>query len=243
MGEVMAFSEKVKRDAMVACGRSCCICHKFCGVKMEVHHIIAQYEGGSDEFDNAIPLCFDCHAEVKAYNEKHPKGIKFSPSELKTHRDNWYNSVKQSDYKNQDQDIPPIKIIKPKSHEQLMLRKINSGKELMGLISDKCGMYFDYDEPNSREEASTISDFQQYLTELIDVASIVEPSEKVMIGFELNDTIKDLDNKGFWIFANQESHKLVGGVKNLSDNFPLLYVKLVRKTNAEIIHIKEGNPN
>lgn len=239
----MAFSEKVKKDAMVACGRSCCICHKFCGAKMEVHHIIAQYEGGNDEFENAIPLCFDCHAEVKAYNEKHPKGIKFSPNELKSHRDNWYNTIKQADNKKQDQDIQPIKIIIPKSHEHLMLVKINSGKELMNSISNACGMHFVYDELNSREEAVMIRDFQQYLMELLDADSIIEPSEKVMIGFELNDTIKEFDDKGFWIFANQETHKLVGGVNNMSDNFPVLYVKFVRKTNAEIIHIKEKNPS
>lgn len=237
----MPFSEKVKKDAMIACGRSCCVCHKFCGAKMEVHHIIAQYEGGSDDFENAIPLCFDCHAEVKAYNEKHPKGIKFSPNELKTHRDNWYKTIKEANCSRQE--IQPIRIVKPKSHEHLMLFKINSGKELMSLISDKSGMYFDYDEPNSREEAKMISDFQQYLEELIDIDSIVEPSEKVIMGFELNDTINELDCKGFWIFANQETHKIVGGITNFSDNFPVLYVKLVRKTNADIIHIKETKPN
>ena len=31
-------NEKTKEDAMIACGRHCCICHKFCGNKMEVHH-------------------------------------------------------------------------------------------------------------------------------------------------------------------------------------------------------------
>ncbi|MBD5092183.1 MAG: HNH endonuclease [Clostridiales bacterium] len=231
----MAFSEKVKKDAMVACGRSCCICHKFCGTKMEVHHIIAQYEGGNDDFENAIPLCFDCHAEVKAYNEKHPKGIKFSPKELKAHRDNWYKTIKRADYKKQDQDIPPVKIVKPKRNGQLMLEKITTGKELMSLIADKCAMYFDYDEPDSREEAIMISEFQEYITDTLDMDFIVEPSQRVMIGFELNDRIKELDKKGFWIFANQETHNLVGGVDDASDSFPVLYIKLVRKTNDAII--------
>lgn len=35
----MAFSEDIKTRTMVACGRCCCICHKFCGNNMEVHHI------------------------------------------------------------------------------------------------------------------------------------------------------------------------------------------------------------
>lgn len=55
----MAFDEAVKRKAMVACGRKCCICHKFCGNNMEVHHIKAHADGGDDIFDNAIPLLCD----------------------------------------------------------------------------------------------------------------------------------------------------------------------------------------
>ncbi len=89
----MSFSPEVKTQAMVACGRSCCICHKFRGNNMEVHHIKQRADGGEDTFENAIPLCFDCHAEVGQYNPHHPKGIKFSEKELILHRDNWYDKV------------------------------------------------------------------------------------------------------------------------------------------------------
>lgn len=92
----MPFSQEVKIRAMVACGRCCVICHKFCGNNMEVHHIKAQADGGSDEFENAIPLCFDCHAEVRQYDPKHPKGIKFTEQELIQHRDNWYKKIEAS---------------------------------------------------------------------------------------------------------------------------------------------------
>lgn len=92
----MPFSQEVKIRAMVACGRCCVICHKFCGNNMEVHHIKAQADGGSDEFENAIPLCFDCHAEVRQYDPKHPKGIKFTEQELIQHKDNWYKKIEAS---------------------------------------------------------------------------------------------------------------------------------------------------
>ena len=35
----MPFSEDIKIKALVSCGRKCCICHKFCGNNMEIHHI------------------------------------------------------------------------------------------------------------------------------------------------------------------------------------------------------------
>jgi hypothetical protein len=90
----MPFSESVAEKALLDCSRCCCICHKFCGFKIELHHIIQKAEGGLDDYDNCIPLCFDCHAEVKAYNPKHPKGRKYTNSELRQHRNRWYEKVK-----------------------------------------------------------------------------------------------------------------------------------------------------
>lgn len=89
----MGFPQTVAEKALVNCGRCCCICHKFCGTKIELHHIKQKADGGEDTFENCIPLCLDCHAEVKAYNPRHPKGKSYSESELIQHRDVWYNKV------------------------------------------------------------------------------------------------------------------------------------------------------
>jgi len=61
---------------------------------MQTHHITQEADGGSDTLDNCIPLCLDCHGEVVSYNPKHPIGRKFSPEELKRHRDIWFDFVK-----------------------------------------------------------------------------------------------------------------------------------------------------
>ena len=90
----MSFQHDVMDEALVACGRTCCICKKFCGVNIEGHHIVPKAKGGEDTFDNCIPLCFDCHANVGNYNIEHPKGRKYTPNELRKHRDNWYEHVK-----------------------------------------------------------------------------------------------------------------------------------------------------
>jgi len=47
-------------------------------------------EGGENTFENCIPLCFDCHGDMRSYDHNHPKGTKYSQSELRRHRDNWY---------------------------------------------------------------------------------------------------------------------------------------------------------
>jgi hypothetical protein len=80
---------------LVACHRCCCVCHRYCGVKMEIDHIIPQAEGGPDTCENAISVCLECHAEIHSYNPKHPRGRKFQPDELRGHRDQWISICKE----------------------------------------------------------------------------------------------------------------------------------------------------
>jgi HNH endonuclease len=78
----MPFSAKVQEDAMVACNRHCCLCHRLKHTKMQCHHITPQSDGGDDTFENCIPLCLECHGEVMAYNPKHPIGKMYTPEEM-----------------------------------------------------------------------------------------------------------------------------------------------------------------
>jgi hypothetical protein len=46
-------------------------------------------DGGDDSIANAIPVCFDCHAEIHSYNDNHPRGRKFTTEELAHHKTQW----------------------------------------------------------------------------------------------------------------------------------------------------------
>jgi len=89
----MSFSEEIASKALVACARCCCICNKFVALKIELHHIVERAAGGGDTFENCIPLCFNCHADMRSYDHKHPKGRKYTRDELIQHRDRWYRIV------------------------------------------------------------------------------------------------------------------------------------------------------
>ena len=62
---------------------------------MELDHITPQGEDGSDDIENAIPVCFECHAEIHLYNDKHPRGRKYHPEELRQHKDQWLKVCKE----------------------------------------------------------------------------------------------------------------------------------------------------
>ncbi|CAA0254792.1 HNH endonuclease [Tenacibaculum maritimum] len=92
----MGFTPKVKEDILVSSARHCCVCHRYKGVKIEIHHITPKEQGGEDTFENAIPLCFDCHSDAGHYFAKHPKGTKFSIKELRKHKKSWFNIVEKN---------------------------------------------------------------------------------------------------------------------------------------------------
>lgn len=89
----MPFPRSVRIRAMLAAARHCCLCRRYKGLKLEVHHIQPEAKGGSDRFENAIVLCFDCHADVGSYNSDHPRGTRIGADELRRARAAWYEIV------------------------------------------------------------------------------------------------------------------------------------------------------
>jgi hypothetical protein len=92
----MPFPKSVREEALVAAARHCCVCRRYKGVKVEVHHIDPEAEGGSNGIENAIVLCFDCHSDAGHYNPRHPRGTRYSRSELRRARDLWFETVGQN---------------------------------------------------------------------------------------------------------------------------------------------------
>lgn len=100
----MGFNKKEVNKLLASCHRRCCICHKFCGVKMETDHIEQKFISQNDSIENAIPVCFECHAEIHLYNDKHPRGRKFSSEELHEHKRQWLEICE----KNPEMFIQPL---------------------------------------------------------------------------------------------------------------------------------------
>jgi hypothetical protein len=80
------FSEEDKVTVLLWCARHCCLCGKQKGVGIEIAHL----DQKRSDIDNAIPLCFDCHAAIGHYSREHPRGRKYSIEELKATRDQIY---------------------------------------------------------------------------------------------------------------------------------------------------------
>jgi len=75
----MAFSEAIKTKVKEMAHFKCCICQN---LFVQVHHIIPQKDDGSDDIDNAAPLCASCHDR---YGDN-----KVKRKSIKQMRDFWY---------------------------------------------------------------------------------------------------------------------------------------------------------
>jgi hypothetical protein len=92
----MPFPETIRIEALLACQRHCCLCHERKHTRLQCHHIVQAADGGADSFDNCIPLCPDCHSEVRAFNPRHPVGATpYRSAELVRRRDDWYAIVRR----------------------------------------------------------------------------------------------------------------------------------------------------
>lgn len=128
----MAFDKNEVAKLLVKCQRRCCICHRFCGVKMELHHVEHKANGGGDEIDNAIPLCFECHAEVNHYNDSHPRGRKFTNEELLGHKKQWLETCSKHPEAllaaPRNMDIGPLEGMSLElEHNQAVIRQFTDG--------------------------------------------------------------------------------------------------------------------
>ena len=80
------FSETDKIKMLLWCARHCCLCGKNAGPDIEIAHL----DKRSNNIDNGIPLCYDCHAKIGHYNSQHPRGNKYKSEELKARREQIY---------------------------------------------------------------------------------------------------------------------------------------------------------
>jgi HNH endonuclease len=75
----MPFSEPAKLEAKRKAHFCCVVCHQ---PFVEVHHIIPQAAAGTDDLDNAAPLCALCHDHFGGNPDKR--------KQIREMRDLWY---------------------------------------------------------------------------------------------------------------------------------------------------------
>ena len=86
----MAISEDLAAEVLAKSARHCCVCRQYMPLAIQVHHIREKHDGGTDEFENLIPVCIQCHASIHTTSKMTRN---FTERELKKSRDIVYDLV------------------------------------------------------------------------------------------------------------------------------------------------------
>jgi len=98
------FPESIKKLVKAKAHFQCCRCRN---IGVEVHHIIPQKDGGPNNFDNAAPLCKNCHTDFGDNPMKR--------KEIKEMRDWWYKKC--------DEMYKSIVILKEKTEPKILTKE------------------------------------------------------------------------------------------------------------------------
>lgn len=241
----MPFPPKVREDALLASGRHCSLCHKFCGTKIELHHIVQKTEGGQDNFENCIPLCFDCHADMRSYDHKHPKGTKYTSHELKRHRDNWYEKVRASPNPTYDQKSLEldkavyVAILKPIPYNTVMRRieEYDFIEPFPVSIFEALDKFYDANKNPSNEFID--ADLESLRVQLD--ASVAEFANYLALNtFRCGTNMQSVPSE--WEVTQPERmRKVAEALEKKSTNVSIVYRALVREARRRLSVISDCN--
>lgn len=229
----MAISNKTRKNLWAKSGNRCAICKielftekeskdKF-NIGEECHIISSKTNGPRhksnlddyDTFDNLLMLCRNHHKEIDELTDTYTEELL---RYIKQNHENWVNDTLNKE-------------INSENNEKLrFLTRVTSGKELMNIIFNAFGYRTDHDEIETEEEADYIGGVLQTFVDYGEISDVLETHDKVKISLEFNGLLKELEEKGYFLFGerNLESY---AGLKDC----PIATLLIKRKNNNEII--------
>jgi hypothetical protein len=182
-----------------------------------------------DTYANLILLCPSDHKivdeQVTYYTEQHMQTLKHE-------HEQWVKDRISS-------TIPAIKIRDPDADKPVMLKCIDTGKELMNVLAHTLAVHHDNPEPQSIEEAELIGEFFQNTTDYTDIWDDIEPSGHIKAEFSMSGEITRLREAGLVVYAGIKQHVVEGGVK-APEPWPVAYI-VIRRSDDESIKASATN--
>ncbi|NQY54565.1 MAG: hypothetical protein HRT42_13450 [Campylobacteraceae bacterium] len=239
----MAISNKTRKNLWAKSGNRCSVCKielfsekkskdKF-NIGEECHIISSKVSGPRyksnmddyDTFDNLLMLCRNHHKEIDELTDTYTEELL---RYIKQNHENWVNDTLNNE-------------INSENNEKVrLLTRITSGKELMNIIFNAFGYRTDHDEIETEEEADYIGGILQTFVDYVEISDLIEVHEKVKISLEFNELLKELEEKGYFLFGERslENYTTI-------ENCPIATLLIKKQDSKEIIKIdgEEDKPH
>ncbi|MBV7469319.1 HNH endonuclease signature motif containing protein [Aeromonas sp. sif0611] len=243
----MSISDKNRKILWGKSGNLCAICRQALvidpttadpeSVVGDECHIISGAKGGprhnpefpTDEIDSLSNLMLLCRVHHKMIDDQEETYTASVLNNIKSNHEKWV-AEKLSD----KPQYSPVKIRRIKSEIPTQLPVIRSGKEILNLAMACHGTYSDYSDNLNDEEVDLVGGFIQNISDWGDIASELEPIERIRAAKQLDEEIQELSSKGFFVFAATEKQRMEGGI-NPPSTFLVLHLSIKRCTDPEVV--------
>ncbi|MBM4310424.1 MAG: HNH endonuclease [Deltaproteobacteria bacterium] len=206
-------------------------CHIVSGQKNGPRYNKLYHQEGIDSYQNLLLLCRVHH---KMIDDQHETYLAELLLQIKENHEKWVTA------KLTGNDGPkPIQIRRIKGQTVSFLTRMNTGREILNLVEGSCAGSYDHDELETQHEVKIVGEFLDIIRDWVDIGSDIDPSGRTEMAFRLSQTIKELEELGFYVFGAKEVRAITGGNSENPVNWPLSIIRVVRKTNPEITAISE----
>lgn len=246
----MPISDRTRKILWGKSGNRCAICRKELVVEStpdddesvvgdECHIISAQKNGpryneryrqeNIDTYQNLLLLCRVHH---KMIDDQHETYMAELLLKIKETHEKWVAETLSG-----SASPKPVRIRRIKEKAVSFLVRLNTGKEILNIVEGSCAGSYDHDELETQQEVDIIGGFLEVIQDWVDIGTDLGPSNRTETAFRLSETIKELDELGFFVFGAKEMQEMTGGYSGNPTDWPVCMIRVVRKTNSEISSI------
>lgn len=244
----MSISDKTRKILWGRSGNRCAICKNELvidsteqddeSVIADECHIISSKPNGPrhdpsypedklDSYDNLILLCRTHHKMVDDQSATYTTNIL---RQMKSNHEVWV-----SQKLTENEKTPPVRIRRVRQNIPPFLFRLTTGKEILDLVTNAMGYSFDHEELKSQQEVDLVGGFLQIVQDWGELSGDLETSDRVQTAFSLTESLRELEESGFFVFGGREVRILEGGIQPEPSNWPIAILRVLRKENEEII--------
>jgi hypothetical protein len=202
-------------------------CHIVSGVKSGPRYDPAFPKEKIDGLSNLMLLCRVHHKMVDDQVETYTADVLRT---IKANHEKWAEEKRK-----EQPHIPPVSIRRISSEIPERLSVIQSGQELLNLAIGCHGAYHDYSENLDEVETELVGGFIQNVSDWGDLGDGLEPIERIRAANSIDDELKELNSRGFMVFAARERQRIEGGVDPPSA-FYVLHLSVLRENDPRVVN-------
>lgn len=246
----MSISDKTRKVLWGRSGNRCAICKNELiiesteqddeSVIADECHIISSKPNGPrhdpsypvnklDSYDNLMLLCRTHHKMVDDQSATFTTNIL---RQIKSNHEVWVSQKLAENKKPQ-----PVRFRRIKQNIPAFLFRLTTRKEVLDLVTNAMAYSFDHEELKSQEEVDLVGGFLQVVQDWGNLSADLETSDRVQIAYNLTESLRELEESGFFVFGGREVRLLEGGIQPEPSNWPIAILKVLRKDNQQIIQV------